>query len=75
MMGGMGFGMGFGWLLWLLLFVALILVVKTVFDSQSRSNAENTITKKALEILDERYARGEIDRREYEEKRRHLTAS
>ncbi len=29
-----------------------------------------TITRTALDILDERFARGEIDRAEYEEKRK-----
>jgi putative membrane protein len=74
MMEGMGFGMGFGWLVWLLLIGIIIWAVKMVMDSQSHNTAENNTQSKALDILQERFAKGEIDSQEYEAKRRQLIA-
>jgi len=66
---GNGFGMGFGgifmWLFWIVLVVLVIWAIKAM-ASPDRSQS-------ALDILKERYARGEIDKEEYEQKRRDLT--
>lgn len=70
MMGQWGWGMGFGWIL-MILFWGLVIagIVATIkwFSDQSRSRG-----KTALEILQERYARGEIPKDEYEQKKRDL---
>lgn len=67
---------GFGMMLIVLLAVALI-VVGVVFLVRSSSGGERPAPRpersRALEILDERFARGEIDREEYEERRRTLS--
>jgi putative membrane protein len=71
---GHGYGFGFGipgigmWIVWILLIVAIVWVVKLLSDR----NVPRCGGKSALEILQERYARGEIDRDEYESKRRDL---
>lgn len=71
---GNGYGFGFGipgigmWIIWILLIVAIVWVVKLLSDR----NAPGSGGKSALEKLQERYARGEIDRDEYESKRRDL---
>ncbi len=66
---------GFGMMLFFLLFLGLI-VVGPVFVVRSFSDggrgARRAEGSRALEILDERFARGEIDRSEYEERRRIL---
>ena len=70
----MGFGMGFGifgLLLMLLFWGALILLavwlVRALFHGSDRSpTAPAGRIKSAREILDERYARGEITREQYE---------
>jgi putative membrane protein len=67
---GMGFGGGFMWLIWLLFVVVLIWLLKDVFSRQDRPGKKD---KSALEILQERYARGEIDHDEFEQKRKDLT--
>ena len=64
---GMGFGGGFMILFWVVLIVGAVLLVRWMSDQQKTG-------KSALEILQERYARGEIQREEYEQKRRDLTA-
>lgn len=59
-----------------ILFLGLI-VVGVAFIIRSFSGGGSTATrpdsKRALEILDERFARGEIDQEEYEERRRILS--
>lgn len=69
---GWGWGMGFGMigmvLFWVLIIVGLIALVRWLSGSSSTPAA----TKTAMDLLSERYARGEIDRREFEEKKRDL---
>ena len=67
--GGMGWGMGFGGLFMLLFWGAIIVgaiaLVRWMLD-QSKGG------KSALQILQERYARGEIDKAEFDERKRNL---
>jgi putative membrane protein len=67
---------GFGMMLAMLLFLALI-VLGVVFVVRSNPDGGRTGSRsggnRALEILDERFAGGELDREEYEERRRILT--
>ena len=72
----MGFGMGFGLiglLLMLLFWGGLILggvwLVKTVLAGGQSNQSGNMISKQASprDILDQRYARGELSREEYEQ--------
>jgi putative membrane protein len=69
-------GWGFGMVLVMLVFLALI-VVGVVFVVRSFFEGGRTPSRswgsRALDILDERFARGEINREEYEERRRTLT--
>ena len=65
----MGFG-GLMWLFWILLAVVVVWLVRSVASDTSRNR-----TKTALEILEERYALGEIDSEEFERKKRDLTGS
>ena len=63
---GHGWGMGFG--MWFILIV-FILVVFYVLKESTRSQEKNT---SAQDILDRRYANGEIDTDEYEERSKAL---
>jgi putative membrane protein len=64
---GMYFGGGLMWLFWILVILALVwLGAALVRGSSGRKS------KSALEILDERFARGEIDREEFEKMRETL---
>lgn len=77
---GMGWGMGWGWhwlgmfvfwLIPLLVVIALVAVaVKYLFPGGTRTGkALGDDRNRALEVLEERYARGEINREEYLQKR------
>lgn len=67
---GHGWGMGWGWIIGLIFLIAFIwLVVKAIHsDSRKRQIPD----KSALDILKERYAKGEIDKQEFEECRKEL---
>ena len=76
MMGGYGMAGGFGGLLmilwWVLIIVGIVVLVKwmgTSFDKGGQVGGSKT----ALDILNERYARGEIDEQEFQKKKRDLT--
>lgn len=77
MMGGMG---GMGWLgvilmliFWALVIFGLILLIKwLLIQTRSASSGSSSSQPPSLEILKSRYARGEIDKEEFEEKKRDL---
>ncbi len=71
MMGGeMGIWMLLGMVFWILLIVGMVLLVVWVVQKAMGGGAGRT--ESALEILKKRYARGEVSKEEYEEKKRDL---
>ena len=66
---GHGWGMGWGWIFGLLI---LIILVWLFYKTNSLGKRKNVKRKSALEILKERYARGEIDKKEFEERKKEL---
>lgn len=71
MMGGWwGFGI-FWWLFWLALLVLVIVLIVRLVRGGSFPSATRDETP--LDILKKRYARGDIDREEFEEKKRDVT--
>ena len=67
---GMGFGMLLMLLFWILVILGIAVLIRwlLVQSPQGRGSRD----KSPLEIVQERYARGEIDREEYEQKKRDL---
>jgi putative membrane protein len=62
MMGGFGMFGGM-FIFWILIIVLAVLLVKGLFNANESRSREDTTTAK--QILDERYARGEINREQY----------
>jgi putative membrane protein len=69
--GGMAFGMVGMFLFWVLLIAAAVIAIKYVRGTGASSERQQE--KTALDILKERYARGEIEREEFEQKKRDLS--
>lgn len=71
-MGG-GLGMGLGWVFALLMVVGVAIVVVVVVRAvRGGFAAKAPGAGSALEVLQGRYARGEISTQEYQERRGHL---
>ena len=65
-----GSGGGFMWIFWIVFIVALLWALATVIDRGKRANNRQS---SALNILEQRYAKGEIEREEFEQKRKDLS--
>ena len=70
--GGWMSGGGGAMMIWWLLPIALLIALVVYFVSPSARR--NAPAKTALEILKERYARGEIGKEEFEQKKRDVAA-
>lgn len=78
---GWGYGMmgGFGWIFMLLLLIIVVAIavglVRDLFlGLRAHRHGPGAPGSSALQILDERYARGEIDADEYKRRRADLTS-
>ncbi len=65
---GMGFGM---WIFWILFVVAIVVLIRIVFGSRSDTTPPD-LKDDALEILNKRYALGEIEQDEFERMKKQL---
>ncbi len=71
-MNGMGMGMGM-WITGLILLLAMVgLITWLVVSTSQGSKPTEETPRTALDVLDDRYARGEIDRKDYLERRADL---
>ena len=71
-LGGMGMGLGM-FLFWGVLLAIIVILAVKALDANARRKREKEPS--ALDILKERYARGEIERDEFEQKKRDLEAT
>ncbi|MFQ5484315.1 MAG: SHOCT domain-containing protein [Desulfobacterales bacterium] len=77
---GMMGGWGMGWIgmimmiaFWVLIIVGLVFLVKWLVQTTSKGEKTVQSGSKALDILQQRYARGEIDKTEFEIKKKDLS--
>lgn len=76
------FGFGFGWIFmifwWVLIIAGVVALIKWLANqSRDARNHEKSVLPtgmSALDILKKRYAKGEIDKEEFEERRKDLMA-
>jgi putative membrane protein len=74
--GWMGYGGGFVMLLFMLLILAAIVMLVVALTRRERyANFMGSRTSTGLAVLEERYAKGEIQREEYLQKRSDLLSS
>jgi putative membrane protein len=67
---GIGTLGGFGMVIIWIVIIAIIVILVKLFVGSGKSHAEKS--KSAMDILKERYAAGEINREEFEEKKHDL---
>ncbi len=66
---GMGYGIGiFGLIFSILVIIGLVLLIRYLWESGGAKREQES----ALEILKKRYARGEISKEEFEEKKKDM---
>ncbi len=69
MMGGWGFGGGGGIFMifiWILVIVGLVFLIKWLIQTITGGNPKTESNPTAMDILKQRYAKGEIDKAEFE---------
>jgi putative membrane protein len=70
--GNNGMGSGFGWIFMFFTMALVVLAIVIVVRHLSNVNHSNGNEDKSLDILKHRYAKGDIDKKEFEEKRKDL---
>ncbi len=70
-MGGMYHYWGMGWS-WILGLAVIVVVIWLVVRSTNRNSGYKDVGRSALDILNERYARGEISKEEFAEKKKDI---
>jgi len=70
-----GHGFGFMWIFPVIFLVVFIFFMRGMFGSGSGGNSENNAprSESAREILDKRFAKGEINKEEYAEMKQSLS--
>lgn len=67
---GYGWGMGFVWIIGIIILLIILWLAFKIFRSNSE---QSSISQKTpLDILKERYAKGEIDKEEFEQRKKDL---
>lgn len=66
-------GMWFSWIFWIVIVVIISWLIFSVSNRSKGTAGESQPKDTPLDILKKRYAKGEIDKNEFEEKKRDLT--
>ena len=72
MMGWGGWMAPFGMIIWIVVLTLIVVGVVWLFHARTGRSADFRHRSSALDVLEERYARGEIKRDEYLEKKRDI---
>jgi putative membrane protein len=72
MWGGYGFMGVFMWIFWILVIVGVLFLVKWIVQQGKQSQPGHE--ENPLDILKRRYARGEVNKEEFEQKKKDLLA-
>ena len=74
-MGGWGHMMGYGYggvFMWFIILALVAVVVYFLFQTSKTKGSNGSVVETPLDILKKRYARGEIDKEEFDSKKQDL---
>jgi len=66
-------GMWFNWLFWIIIIVLIVWLVMSKVNRSQKNSGYGSAKESPLDILKNRYAKGEINKEEYNEKKKDLT--
>lgn len=66
------FGGPFMWFIWILVIIGAVFLIKWIVQQGKQSEPKQK--EDALDILKKRYAKGEIDKEEFEQKKKDLSS-
>ena len=75
MMGDFGMGMGFGWIFWLAIIIGAVLLFRGGFlgcGVGHSAKGNGSVDESPLNILKQRYAKGDISKDEFERMKKDL---
>ncbi|MBL1214109.1 MAG: SHOCT domain-containing protein [Ignavibacteriae bacterium] len=70
--GFMGGGMWFGWIFWIAVIGVIIWAILRFTQKQTYLNSQKQVDKSPLDIVKERYAKGEITKSEFDSMKKDL---
>ena len=65
-------GYGYGGFMWLIFLVLIGVVVYALFQISKSKSSDGSVSETPLDILKKRYAKGEIDKEEFEKLKKDL---
>ena len=68
-----GGGMWFGWFFWLIIIVIIAWFIITMVNRSQKNSDFSSVEERPLDILKNKYAKGEINKEEYMEKKKDLS--
>lgn len=71
MMDGIGHGLGMGWW-WIIGITILVAVIWVIVNRTNQQRSLQKNEQSAIDVLRDRYARGEIDKEEFEKRKKVL---
>ncbi|MBU2493040.1 MAG: SHOCT domain-containing protein [Bacteroidetes bacterium] len=66
-------GMWFGWLFWIIIIGLIVWLIMKKVNRSRKTSAFDSSIESPLDILKNRYAKGEINKEEFQEKKKDLT--
>ena len=68
-----GGGMWFSWFFWLIIIAVIAWFIMNMANRSQKNSGSGSAKVRPLDILKSKYAKGEIDKEEYQEKKNNLS--
>lgn len=68
-----GGGMWFGWFFWIIIVALIVWFIMSMVNHSQKKSGSDSAKQSPLDILKNRYAKGEINKEEFQEKKKDLS--